>query len=249
MGQYIYAVIDANGKQSYGPIGLDGTEVHAIVRGPIAAVVSEMPEKRIRPERKNLATHNAVVKLLTQREPAVLPVAFGTLSHDRKAVLEILTRNLDVLLPFLEKVRGKVEMGLHVTLDVPNVFEYMVNSQAELAALRDRVYGKQHGPSQMDQIELGSLFDRLLNSERERCTNMVIQVLEAHCADIHQNPPRENEVMRLACLVDRSKLGEFENAVFEAANLFDNNFALDFNGPWAPHNFVDVNLDAEDAYA
>jgi hypothetical protein len=97
----------------------------------------------------------------------------------------------------------------------------------------------------MDQIELGSLFDRLMNKERARYTAAVMQVLEPHCADTKQNPPREGEVMHLACLVDRGAMKGFENAVFEAANLFDNNFSFDFNGPWAPHNFVDVNLDPE----
>jgi hypothetical protein len=98
----------------------------------------------------------------------------------------------------------------------------------------------------MDQIELGSLFDRLMNKERERYTAAVMQVLEPHCADIKKNPPREGEVMHLACLVGRDVMGDFENDIFEAANLFDNNFSFDFNGPWAPHNFVDINLEPED---
>ena len=36
--------------------------------------------------------------------------------------------------------------------------------------------------------------------------------------------------------------GLFEEGVFEAAKLFDNNYTFDFNGPWAPHNFVDLNF-------
>jgi hypothetical protein len=36
---------------------------------------------------------------------------------------------------------------------------------------------------------------------------------------------------------------QFEADVFEVAKQFDNNFALDYNGPWAPHNFVDVDLE------
>ena len=49
--------------------------------------------------------------------------------------------------------------------------------------------------------------------------------------------------MNLACLVARDAMDkEFEAAIFEAARGFDNSFSFDFNGPWAPHHFVDVEL-------
>jgi hypothetical protein len=48
--------------------------------------------------------------------------------------------------------------------------------------------------------------------------------------------------MNLACLVERPAMPQFENRVFEAAQQFDNNFAFDYNGPWAPHNFVEIDL-------
>jgi hypothetical protein len=34
----------------------------------------------------------------------------------------------------------------------------------------------------------------------------------------------------------------FEIVDFEAAKHCDNNFAFDYNGPWAPHNFVEIDL-------
>ncbi len=243
MGKYIYAVIDVVGDKIYDePCGLNGAVLHTISCGQITAVVSDLVDKRIRPERKNLAAHNSVIKHLMGEVPSLLPVKFGTLANSAEAVRELLRENNDTLVAELDKVRGRVEMGLHVKLDVANVFEYMVNSQPELGALRDRVYGRQRGPTQMDQIELGSMFDRLLSKERERYTDAVIAVLGIRCADIKQNPPRDGEVMNLACLVDRDAQQAFEDGVCEAANLFDSNFSFDFNGPWAPHNFVDVNL-------
>ncbi len=240
--KYIYAVIDTVGDIIYGQTGLNGAMVRGVAHGPFTAIVSDIPAGRIRPERKNLAAHNAVVKSLMAVAPGVLPVAFGTLANNAQAVRKVLEKNKVLLAQELDKVRGKVELGLRVTLEVPNLFQYMVNSQPELAALRDRLYGKPHGPSQMDQIELGSTFDRLLDQDRERYTEAVIQVLDPICEDIKQIPPREGEVMNLACLVDREAQHVFEEGVCEAANLFDNNFSFDFNGPWAPHNFVHINL-------
>ncbi len=244
MGKYLYAIVDESGDRTYGLIGVNGGVVHTLSHGSVAAVVSDIADKRIRPERKNLAAHHAVVKRLME-DTTVLPVAFGTIADSPKAVREILKKNSDTFVEQLDRVRGKVEMGLRVAFDVPNIFEYIVNRHPELAALRDSVLGKQHGPSQLDKIELGRLFDRLLAEDRERRTEAVVEVLAPHCVDIKQNQPREErEVMHLACLVDRDAQKGFEDGVFEAAKRFDDHFAFDFNGPWAPHHFVDVALEA-----
>lgn len=242
-GRYLYAITDAVEHPVCGDIGVNGATVYPVSQGPIVALVSDITEKRIRPERKNLVAHHAVVKRLME-QTTVLPVAFGTIADSPKAVREILKENSGTFVEQLDRVRGKVEMGLRVTWDVPNIFEYFVNRHPQLAELRDTVLGKQRGPSQEDKIELGRLFDRLLAQDRERHTEAVIEVLAPRCADIKENQPREErEVMHLACLVERNAKKGFEDGVFEAAKLFDNSFAFDFNGPWAPHHFVDVALE------
>lgn len=244
-GHYLYAIADAvEPHPDYGNIGINGAAVYAISQGSVAAVVSDISEKRIRPERKNLAAHSIVIKRL-MNDTTVLPVAFGTIAGSSKALLKILKENRHTFAEQLNLVRGKVELGLRVNLDVPNIFEYMVNRHQELADLRDAVIGKQHGPSQTDKIEMGRLFDHLLKLDREQHTEAVMAALGSRCVDIKQNPSREEkEVMHLACLVDRDAQKNFEDGVFEAAKHFDNNFSFDFNGPWAPHHFVNIALQA-----
>ncbi|MBI2833992.1 MAG: GvpL/GvpF family gas vesicle protein [Acidobacteria bacterium] len=241
--RYVYGITYGSMHRRYVGLGLDGATVYAIGLGPIAALVSNVATKRFRPERGKLAAHHGVIKRCAG-EGAVLPVAFGTIADSDDAVREILEKNREAFLEQLNGVRGKVEMGLRVAWDVPNIFEYFVKHHVELAALRDHVFGKQRGPSHEDKIELGRLFDHLLGEEREAHTEKVEDILSARCAEIKRNPPRnEREVMNLACLVEREALKGFEDGVFAAARLFDNNFAFDFNGPWAPYNFVSVALE------
>jgi hypothetical protein len=236
----VYAITDGVEHPAYRDIGIDGAAVYTIPEGPVAAVVSDIADKRIRPERSKLAAHHAVVKRLMEESP-VLPVAFGTIAGSSQAVRNILKESSDAFVEQLNRVRGKVEMGLRVTWDVPNIFEYVVNRHPELAALRDSVLGKQRDPSQEDKIELGRLFGRLLTQDRDACTDTVEEILSPRCVEIMRNPLRnEHEVMNLACLIERDAQKRFEDGVFEAAKLFDNNFAFDFNGPWAPHHFVHV---------
>ena len=243
-GFYLYAIADATAPINYPGLGINGATVYTIAFGAIAAVVSDIAEKRIRPERKHLSMHHAVTKRMME-DTTVLPVSFGTIADSAKALSGIIKVNRKTFVEQLDRVRGKVEMGLRVMLDVPNIFEYLVSRHQELADLRDEMRGKPHGPTQNDKIELGRRFDQLLTQDRERHTETVLAVLGPHCVEIKQNPVHEErEVMHLACLVDRGAQKEFEDGVFEVANKFDNNFSFDFNGPWAPHNFVSISLSA-----
>ena len=209
----------------------------------MAAVVSDVPNQRIRPERRHLAAQQAVLKGLLSQTGAMLPMAFGIIADGPKAIQKIMASNQEACLKQLQRVTGMVEMGLRVSWDVPNIFEYFINTHAELRSARDRFMGPYRNASQEDKIELGRLFDRSLNDDREAYTEQVEDILTSYCQELKRNKCRsESEVMNLACLVSRTGQERFEEGVFEAAKLFDNNFTFDYNGPWAPHNFVELNL-------
>ena len=239
-GKYVYAVVPAKADQVYGFSGINGSRVYAISNGQVAAVVSDVTNARIRPERRHLAAQQQVFKSLMDEE-AVLPMSFGIIANSKKAVQQILARNGEAFLKQLRRVAGMVEMGLRVSWDVPNIFEYFVTTHQELRQARDRLLDPGRNPSQEDKIEIGRLFDRLLTADRENHLQQVRQILSQCCREIKSNKClQENRVMNLACLVARGGLENFEAAVFEAAKLFDNNFAFDYNGPWAAHNFVEL---------
>ena len=87
------------------------------------------------------------------------------------------------------------------------------------------------------------MFETILNEDRETHLTTVQDILKDYCCEIKVNKPKdENTIMKLACLVEKTKMEQFEKGVFAAAKEFDDNYAFDFNGPWAPHNFVDTKL-------
>jgi len=240
---YLYAIAPESNGRGFGAIGLDGGTVYSISHGRVSAVVSNVPEK-IRPERRQLAAHQEVLKRLMGETAGILPVAFGVVADGSEAIQKILSRNQRPFLEQLRRVSGRMEMGLRVTWDVPNIFDCFVQTHPELRVARDRYFGGHREPTQDDKIELGRLFDRLLMEDREAHTERVVEILTPHCVEIKQNKPRtEREAVNLACLVERNGQAKFEVAVFEAAKLFDNSYAFDYNGPWAPHNFVQMALD------
>jgi hypothetical protein len=240
---YLYAIIAGDEDRAYEEAGIDQSKLYSISAGHIAAVVSDVVGENVRPERARLAAHHQVLKkLMTEDTP--LPMSFGIVADNPAAVRRMLARNQHVLLDQLQHVAGKVEMGLRVTWDVENIFEYFVNTHPELRIARDRLLGSNCQPTQEQKIEVGRMFDRLLNDDREAHTDLAMGIFASHECEIKQLKCRnEREVMNLACLVKREAVPQFEAGVFEIAKQFDNNFALDYNGPWAPHNFVSVDLE------
>jgi hypothetical protein len=231
MGRYLYAVIAGSADRAYGAIGIDGAIAYVISDGEISAVVSNVPNGKIRPERRNLGSHQAVLRRLIE-ETTPLPVSFGIIADGPAAVKRILSQNRQVLCGELERTAGKVEMGLRVTWNVPNIFDYFVYTHPDLRVARDLYVRALRGPTQEDKIELGRMFERTLNEDREQYTATVEEILEACCSEIKSNRPRnEREVMNLACLVVRGREMEerFERGVLEAAR--------------APHSFVNIDLE------
>ena len=138
MGQYMYAVIDCPAEQSLATVGIDGGTVRMITSGRVAAVVSEVPNRKIRPERRRLAAHHGVLEELRQQF-TVLPIAFGVIADNLAAVREILIENREVFVEQIKRVAGNVEMGPRMSWDVPNIFDYFVETHDELRTARPTV--------------------------------------------------------------------------------------------------------------
>ncbi len=241
-GEYLYAIARTRGPSEFTESGIDGAPVRWLSTGQVAALVSRTTRSRLRPERRNLSTHNAVLKWAMQ-DSSVLPVAFGVVATDEAALLRALRQNQAEISTQLDRVAGKIEMGLRVIWDVPNLFEYFIKLRPELRQARDATIGENQSASRDEMIELGRMFAELLTEERDRHYERVAEILGRHGVEIKRNPTRnERDVLTLACLIPRTAQAEFEQAVTAAAAGFDSSFTFDFNGPWAPHNFVELNL-------
>lgn len=139
-GRYLYAIVDGSSDgRAFDYLGLDGSTVYTIGDDAVAAIVSDLPNQRLRPERRRLAAHHAVLREL-MADHTVLPMAFGILADGPEAVRRILRINHDAFAEQLDRVRGRVEMGMRVAWDVANIFEYMIGLHGELRSLRDQVF-------------------------------------------------------------------------------------------------------------
>lgn len=239
-GRYIYAVIPKTTSCNFQCDGIDDQRIFIVSRGMVAAVASKISVAQIRPERRNLVAHQKVLRYLMEFNTP-LPIAFGNIAESDNEIANFISQNQDVLLEQLLRVSGKVEMGVRVKWDVPNIFEHFVNKHPDLREMRDRLFGRNREPTPDEKIEVGRVFDRILEAVRDAHTETVENILSAKCFEIKRSLLRsERDVMNLACLIGRGSQSDFESQIFKAAGNFDNTFTFDFNGPWAPHHFVEI---------
>lgn len=242
VGLYLYGITLTERTPTVDMLGVENTEVEQIVQGAVSAIVSRVTSHKIRPRRSNLTAHHQVLRGLTEHT-ATLPVAFGTIADSEDRLRDVIEENQDLLVQQLQRLEGKVELGLSVCWDTPNIFEYFVATHEELARLRDRVFRPGRTPTFDEKVEMGKLFEALLQESRRRHTKQVTQVLSPHCVDIRNiDPGAEKMIMKLACLVETNRQREWQERIQTVARHFDNHYCFKYTGPWAPYNFVDIDL-------
>ena len=117
-------------------------------------------------------------------------------------------RNREALAGLLDRLRGKVEMGLKVYWDLPNVFEYFVATHQELESMRNRLFRPGRMPTVEEKVELGERFVSLLQQARQRHTRRVKEALAACCVEVRSiDPGEERMILKLACLVEKDRQG------------------------------------------
>ena len=205
---WVYAICDRPELPLPRVRGLGRAPLSAITEGPLVAVISRHVEDPDEPARDALWTHEQVVEAL-MAERAVLPIRFGTRPADVEAVRNALFSRRDVLLAELDKVRGRVELGVRVMqLD---------------AALHEAASGEEY------------VLTRLAGS---RTADALHEPLAALAVEARRWPERApDELLRAAYLVDELRVGRFREAVEELQG--DHHEALLLcTGPWPVYSFV-----------
>jgi hypothetical protein len=240
-GKYLYGFVEGDFTLAGELLGLANAPVHSIRREDIAAIVSDHPVEKLSLLRKNVEPHHRVIREISAQS-TLIPATFGHISDTDEQIRAVLRVNHTEIREELRRLSGKAEMGVKLVWDVDNIFDFLVGVDRELRSRRDRVFGKSR-PTMEDKLELGAFFDKLHRRERERLGNQIVEALRPVAGEFRVNPPADEKVvLNAAFLIERAREKEFEEALYRAANLFDSNFALDYNGPWPPYNFVRLTL-------
>jgi Gas vesicle synthesis protein GvpL/GvpF len=249
-GVYLYAVVPEPPAVDLGD-GIEKHHVYTIDENSLKVVVSDLEvQKELRPERRNLAAHQAVLSRLLDTSPAVLPFSFGTVADGVEGVKKLLATHHQELIDQIQHLRGKTEVTVRLTYtaESPSMFEHLLAQHPELVQQRDQLFGPESTATRDEKIDFGKAVEAALTDIREAYGRQIEEALAGHVDDVKHLPCRkDNELARLACLVDKSSVGGLESMVQEAGKRFDEHFALEYAGPFPPFDFALLHFKVPDA--
>jgi hypothetical protein len=198
----------------------------------------------VRPERRNIAAAQRVLGALNPWFD-LLPMAFGTVTKSEADLITFLDENAILLTSQLERISCAVEMGLRMSLDVPDPVAYLVDQTPELRAARERLFRGRRPPSYDEKIRLRQLCDSALRAYRQARTATLLTTLDGATVEIIELPVREDKELANLALLARASRDDFEAAVETVAAQLEDEIAFNISGPWPPHNFVQFDADRE----
>jgi len=204
--------------------GLAQAPLEGIRQDGLLAVVSQHTHVPGDPALDALWAHERVVERL-MADRAVLPLRFGTKLPDVESVRATLAARYDEFLLTLEKVRGRVELGVRA----------MASPQPDGAAAA--VVTPQ--PASTPQTGRSYLFDKLARGHRnEHEAGAVHDPLAAMAvASRRSRSQSDDEVLRAAYLVQRADVARFRMLV-QRLQQQQPELAILCTGPWPPYSFV-----------
>lgn len=237
-GKLFYAVILSDRECNFGPIGLDNKPVYSINYQDLGALISDYPKvDSIKLLRKNLAPYHLVVRKAADYFTTI-PAKFGQIARDTGEVNIALRKNYALIRRELERLDGKVEMGLKVNWNVEDVFEYFINIDEKLRARKNKLMEAGRRPSQMTLIEFGSYFHERMTQFKSQITEKAIASLppaETRLSDIRD----DKMVANLTLLIRKELRKQLEAAIDDLGRSMGDEYSLKLDGPWPPFSFVE----------
>jgi hypothetical protein len=145
-------------------------------------------------------------------------------------------------------MKGKIEFGLKVNWDKPQVIAGIEQQSEEIRKLREEIETARSSSTYFARMQLGRLVDSALSARADEYVEEIYAALrECAIASRSNKPIGENMIMNAAFLVERERADAFDKAVNEIAKRFEGKLNFKYTGPWPPYNFVNIRLKLERA--
>ncbi|MCF6525390.1 GvpL/GvpF family gas vesicle protein [Streptomyces sp. JJ36] len=231
---YVYGIVPAARRP---PAGLTGVgapplPVRTVTAGPLAAVVSGVPEK-LRARRRDLLAHQEVLLALLDRGP-VLPMRFGMVCRDSGALEDQLAAEEPAHLDALEEVGGRIEMNLKA-LPVQDSLPELVREDPGVRRLREEARRR---PGYEANVRLGEAVARGLEQRAARAAAQAVGELSGLAVRTVDGPQVPGGVRNTSFLVERGSRRRFEETAGRLAQEHGHRAELRLAGPLPCYSFV-----------
>src|SRR2546421_2890063 len=157
-GRYVYGIIAAAEPMNFGRTGLGGSgeQVYTIHYNDIAAVVSKTSVFIFDPTRENALAHEHVIETVMKTR-TIIPMSFGTVFRTDEDIREVLRSIYSSLKDVLDKMEGRVELGLKVTWDRDAIIEELKHQDDEIHKFQVELTKKHLQSTYFQRMRLGRM--------------------------------------------------------------------------------------------
>ncbi|CAM5442827.1 GvpL/GvpF family gas vesicle protein OS=Streptomyces tendae OX=1932 GN=GUR47_05175 PE=3 SV=1 [Streptomyces tendae] len=229
---YVYGIAPA-GVRTPRSAGVDGAPVRLLTGAGLCAAVSDAPP-RLRPRRRDLLAHQAVLDELAAQGP-VLPMRFAVLSPRSDTLLSQLRSDAAHLTAQLDTVRGCVELNVKGTV-VPGHFADLVRRDDKLRTLALRTRRR---PDYEANVRLGEAIALGVRREARRAAREVVDQLAPLAVRTVRGTTDDEQVLSASFLLRAADEARFREAVAARARACGDRLALSVTGPLPCYSFVD----------
>ena len=256
-GKYIYCIIAIDNCEflNFGPLGIGGRgdELYTISYKPegsglasnsqshktIAAVVSNSPIKKYSVAREYLIPHERAIEEV-MKAYTVLPVRFATIAEDEKKVKTILEKDYDKILDLLEKMKGKIELGLKAIFK-EDIYNYILKEYEEIRTLKEKLAALPLEKSYYQRMEIGKMVETALEKEKANLKEDILNNLSPLALETKANNTYgERMIINVAFLVEKNREGEFDQKIQELGAKYEDKVKFKYVGTLPPFNFVNL---------
>jgi Gas vesicle synthesis protein GvpL/GvpF len=227
---HVFGVVSAKDGASAG--------ARAIAHGDVAAIVSDVEPGRTAAAAL-LRAHSRILEEAA-RDVTVLPVRFGTVMVDDRAVVDdFLAPSHDALAATIAELAGKVQLAVKAFYEEEALMRGVVEGSAAIARLRERVQAVPEAAGYYDRIRLGEMVSAEVERARERDSAFVLGRLEPLAVAAANEPiSTPDSAVNAAFLVERARIDEFSAAVAKLGKELEGRMRLRYVGPLPPYSFA-----------
>lgn len=242
-GKYIYCITEGSEDEHFGPLGIGGRGdmLSTISYQEIQAVVSDSPVMRYPVSRENSLVHERAIEAVFKHH-TVLPARFCTIAEDEAKVRAILAREYAEFKGLLERMRGKVEVGVKAIFHETLIYQEILERYGEIRRRKEAIAMLPPQQAHWQLIEVGRMVEAALKVEKDRVREEIVGVLKGACHDFRLTDRLlgERMIMNAAFLIDRDQEAAFDRRMDGLAERYREMVRFKYVGGFPPFNFVNL---------
>jgi hypothetical protein len=230
--------------------GLDERPVRAICAAGLTALVHDclaVPYQGDDPERIKVwvLAHSDVVDAAWERTGTVLPMSFDRIVRPGdgvdadEQVARWLATEGDGYRATLERLRGKVELGVQLLWEPRVIAAAVAAGDAEIQTLQAELVGKSKGAAYFSQQKIERALRQALTARAEEdyrtCFRQITALFPEVCVNELKKVPDRQMILNLSVLAPKERVSELGALLtgFQSEGI-----EVRFTGPWPPYSFV-----------